>query len=218
MSSKRPPSTPMRPLSDVPVPPPPYSEILEASPPPNPIISRVSTLIDSHILPHLNDSLTTALVLVPSNVTPLICASESSSTKDTLSFAFPGEKIVGFDSEDTPTVIRLVGADNRLDFWQRAAVIRALENELRGRFSAQGYKLVNNPPKAKSQAVNRIAGSKDADWKYVEQESLSSGEIRINVEISEVCLRIESEVGLYQTRNGKAIVVRMEFGMDEEND
>ncbi|KAL8736861.1 MAG: hypothetical protein Q9181_002252 [Wetmoreana brouardii] len=215
-SSKSPPSTPIRRPLDAP--PPPYSESVNTAPSPNPLISRASTLIDSHVLPHLSDSPTTVLVLVPSNVTPLICSSGSLSAKDAASSAFPGEKVVDFNSEENPTVIRLVGAENRLEFWQRAAALRELENQLRGRLSAQGYSLVAYPPKAKSQALNRIAGSKDADWKCVEQEALKDGEARLCVEMSEVCLRIESEMGLYQTRSGKAIVVRVEFGVDEEDD
>ena len=41
--------------------------------------------------------------------------------------------------------------------------------------------------------------------------TLKEHEVAIGVAVQEVCLRIVSEMGLYETRSGKTIVVRAEF-------
>ena len=76
-----------------------------------------------------------------------------------------------------------------------------------------GYSVGQGSPKAKAQTLHRIAGSNDVDWKGVERKGLGEGQARVRVQVQEVCLRLENEMSLYETRTGKAIVVKVEIGM-----
>lgn len=77
---------------------------------------------------------------------------------------------------------------------------------------------MSGPTKAKAKMPARIAGSKDVDWSSVERTPLSDGDARASVEVTEVCLRIENEMGLYETRTGRALVVKVEVGVREDDD
>lgn len=166
-------------------------------------------MVDSHILPHLHNHPIT-LVLVPSSVATL--TPEFTSSNSATSPPFPGESIVGLQSSVNPTVIRLSGVENGLEFWRRAPVIGELDNQLGEKLGDLGYRLDCGSSKLKAQS-SRIAGSQNADWKGVKQKALIEGEARVTVEAREVCLRIVNEMGLYETRTGKAVVVRLEVGM-----
>ncbi|KAI9794157.1 MAG: hypothetical protein M1835_006747 [Candelina submexicana] len=49
-----------------------------------------------------------------------------------------------------------------------------------------------------------------AGWRAPEEASqLKSGEIRVKVTLEDICLRVVSAMGLYDTRTGKAIIVRV---------
>ena len=215
-TSKSPPPLALPSTSDAP--PPSYSESLSAPRPPDPLVPRVSTLIESHILPHLHNDPSTTLVLIPSNVLTLIPPCESSSSKSAPPPSFPAEVLVGFPSTETPTIIRLSEAENALEFWRRTAVIGELEDQLRTRLGAEGYSIVDGSPKAKVLTSSRVPGSRDVDWKGVERKQLGEGEARVSAEVNEVCLRIENEMGLYETRTGRAIVVRVEVGTGDDVD
>jgi len=192
-------------------PPPSYSESLSA---PRGHASRVPKLVESHILPRLHGDPITTLVLIPSDVSTLI----PETTTSTSPAAFSHESIVGFHSTENPTIVRLSGAENALDFWRRGAVIGELESQLRVRLSDVGYTVIRGSPKAKALASSRIAGSQNVDWKGVERKSLTEGEARVTAEIKEVCLRIENEMGLYETRKGRAVIVTVELGMTGDMD
>ncbi|KAL8767853.1 MAG: hypothetical protein Q9209_005745 [Squamulea sp. 1 TL-2023] len=186
--------------------PPSYSESLNNSQPPNPITHRVRILISTHISPHIEGDSITTLVVVPSNVSPLFAPSAPTSLKDTASFAYPGEMLVGFTSHDNPTLIRLSGTENGLEFWRRPSVLHELQVQLRQELVALGYEIVLEAPSASG-----------VEWKSADKVMLRRGEARANVEMKEVCLRIENTMGLYETRTGKAIVVRVELGRCEED-
>ncbi len=192
-------------------PPPSYGESLSA---PRDHVSRVPKFVDSYILPHLNGDPITTLVLIPSNVSTLI----PETTTFTSPAAFSHESIVGFLSTENPIIIRLQGAENALDFWRRGAVIGELESQLRVRLSDVGYRVINGSPTAKAEASIRIAGSRNVDWKGVERKGVMEGEARATAEIKDVCLRIENEMGLYETRTGKAVIARVELGMSDDMD
>ncbi|KAI4196052.1 MAG: hypothetical protein LQ346_003307 [Caloplaca aetnensis] len=200
-------------------PPPSYSESVNAPPWADPVISRVDTLIDSHISPYLYENPSINLVIVPSNVANLIpAATEPSSHKKALSNGFPNETLVGFPSEIISIIVRLSGSEHRLEFWQRTSVLRELNLQLRRKLSFEGHRVVSSPLKAKANNPARIAGSKEVDWRSIERTPLSDGEARASTEVTEVCLRIENELGLYETRSGKALVVKVEFGVREDDD
>ncbi|KAL8818138.1 MAG: hypothetical protein Q9223_003159 [Gallowayella weberi] len=181
-------------------PPPSYSESVNSSPTPNPFSARVSTLIESYILPHLSEFSKTVIVLVPSNVATLFYSPKGSSTKAAPSFAFPGETFIGSLTEDNPTVIRLSGADNRLGTFQSPTFLWELGDQLRARFREEGHQMVLGPPQANARNTGLIAGSKNTDWRTVHQDAM------------------ENEMGLYETRSGRSVIVRVEFGLDEEDE
>ena len=53
----------------------------------------------------------------------------------------------------------------------------------------------------------------NADWRTIQKEEiLANGEVRVRVETTDICLRIENEMGLYETRTGKAVVVKVDVG------
>ncbi|KAL8748952.1 MAG: hypothetical protein Q9184_007008 [Pyrenodesmia sp. 2 TL-2023] len=200
-------------------PPPSYSEGPNAPQSTDPIISHVCTLIDSYISPYLSGNPSTTLVIVPSNVTALIPASiESSSSKKAPSIGFTNETLVGFPSEDISFIIRLSGLEHRLEFWQRASVLRELNNQLHRKLSLEGHRVVSGPLKTKAEIPARIAGSRDVNWRSLERAALMEGEARASVEMTEVCLRIENDLGLYETRTGRALVVQVEVRFREADD
>lgn len=54
--------------------------------------------------------------------------------------------------------------------------------------------------------------STSTEWKMPEVKALANGEVGTGVEIKDICLRVENEMGLYETRTGKAVVVRVDAG------
>lgn len=95
-------------------------------------------------------------------------------------------------------------------------MIAELENHLCQRLSLVGYSVVQRSPKAKSSS-SVIAGSRDVDWRSIAQKTLKEGEARVAAEVDEICLRIESHMGLYETRNGRSIVIKLEIGTSNED-
>lgn len=196
-------------------PPPSYTESLSAPRPSNALTGAV----DTYLLPHVhsaivNQTASTILVVVPSNVSALSRTAESPSEKEFTPSAFPGETLVGFSV--APTVIRLSGAENSLEFWRRPAVLKELETRLRRTLEGEGYSIVHRTPKPQSNAT--IAGSRNVDWKSQDLKVLGDSEAKVAAEVEEVCLRIENEMGLYETRSGKAVIIRVELGIREHQD
>ena len=44
------------------------------------------------------------------------------------------------------------------------------------------------------------------------ERPLSEGEVRIKVGVQDVCLRTATDMGLYETKTGKAIVIKIDVG------
>ncbi|KAL8994984.1 MAG: hypothetical protein Q9169_005183, partial [Polycauliona sp. 2 TL-2023] len=164
-------------------PPPSYSESLTTPQPANPTASRVSNLISTHILPHLNDAPVTTLILVPFDVTPLFASPSTEKSKTTTSAAFPGERLVGFHSDDHPLLIRLSDSEGGLRFWRSAATLRELTAQLSREVSDLGYRIVS---------IGKP--SSETGWQSSNQAALARGEARLHAEVKEVCLRIENEL------------------------
>lgn len=209
MSSK--PSPTLSPPPDAP--PPSYTESLTApSSAANPISHPISTLITTYILPHLNtnNTSTTTLVLIPFDVKPLFCPATSTSTSTSkdptlAASAYPGEKLVGFNTEEHPLLIRLSPSEGSLQFWRTASVLRDLTAQLCREVELLGYRI-----------VSRGKSSVGLEWQSVRHAELKGGEARVHVEVKEVCLRVENEMGLYETRSGIAVVVSVELGCDDD--
>ena len=186
----------------------------------------VTSLLTTHVAPHLyNTSLSglssTTLLLVPSNVSTLQ-PSSSVDSKGTATdgLKFQGESIEGFFSTENLTIVRLRGRENSVEFWRQPAVIRELEQQLREHLRRQGHRVLGvddvASPTNSHAAVSTRAGffkkKSNAEWKMPHKEALADGEVRTEVDIKDICLRIENEMGLYETRTGKAIAVKVDSG------
>ena len=210
-----------------------YSESVAAIPEhnrpyPNKIASArtalISSLVTTHIAPHLHLNAlsglsSSTLIIIPSNVSSLHPSRPSSAKGQSNEDAtFPGEEILGFRSIDNLSAIRLQGDENSLGFWSQPAVTTELVQQIRSYLHHQGYRMPGSEVEAhanasspqKSQRLQSTATT--AQWRSAEKAALEVGEANAKVKIQEVCLRIENEMGLYETRNGKALVLRVEIG------
>ena len=164
----------------------------------------------------------TTLILVPSNVSALhpapISPADSESYRNPFDDVgdgetFPGEKIIGFPSPENLSLIRLHGSENTIEFWRQAAVIRDLETQLKNELRAGGHRLVEDrEDHSKDGGSRRHASVRSVEWRFAEEAAVEDGEIRVTIEVTEICLRVENVMGLYETRGGQALVVRVEVG------
>lgn len=185
----------------------------------------ISSLLTQNISPHLHTTTlsglsSSTLLVIPSNVLSLQPPSDNGS-KDVSGQenALPGETIVGFPSAENLSLIRLRGQENSLEFWRQPAVIHELEEQLCTQLQREGHHVIGD------EMENQRAGSTgakstgffrkkapSAEWKTPAVEPLGNGEIRTRVALMDVSLRIENEMGLYETRTGKAVVVKVDVG------
>ena len=113
-------------------------------------------------------------------------------------------------------------------------MVRELESELKARLTASGHRIEEEQqpspavpppisPKApkrsffsrreseKTLPVSNPVGSASG-WGMPNPASLGAGQVRVKVGLQDVCLRVVSEMGLYETRTGMAVVVGVEIG------
>ena len=166
----------------------------------------VTSLLETHVMKHLDGIAmiglsSTTLVLVPANVSILQPAPNTSTKPST---TFPGEKIVSFASSENPSILRMQRPELSFEFCRQPAVIQEIHQQLCAHLERDGHRMVKTK-RGEGQAVT-------TDWKAAEGCSLVDGEASITVAIEEVCLRIETDMGLYETRSGKALVIKTEIG------
>ena len=187
--------------------------------------SLILSLITTHILPHLHTTAlsglsSSTLLIIPSNISTLQPPS-SNGAKDPSGQeeTFRGETVVGFPSAENLSLVRLHGQENSLEFWRQPAVIRELEQQLRAQLRREGHRVVGDETEnPKSGSNGKQSGSffkkktPSAEWQTPIVEPLGDGEVRTVVELMDATLRIENEMGLYETRTGKAVVVKVDVG------
>ncbi|KAI4164871.1 MAG: hypothetical protein LQ342_001504 [Letrouitia transgressa] len=183
------------------------------------------TLLNENIIPHLQQSILyglskSTLLFVPSDMAILQPTSTGGANSELLP-GFPGETIVDFPSSENPSLARLRGAENSFAFWRQQTALTELEQQLRDWFRGGGYTVLSEEiPDVKAASINQVKNMKKSEidsypgssWSYEEERPLRNGEVRTNVKIREVCLRIENEMGLYETRAGKVVMVRVQLG------
>lgn len=190
--------------------------------------NRIASLLTTHIHPHLPRSpldgiSSRTLVLIPSNVSALhpipVVAAEPGSYFNPFdvpadSTGFINESVIGFPSTENLALIRLHGHENALEFWSQDKVIRDLETQLKAELSGEGHQVVEGPHQERMHRLNGKSGatSDDAEWRAAREQVLGDGEVRVGIRIKEVSLRMQNVMGLYETRGGKALVIRVEFG------
>ena len=150
------------------------------------------------------------------------------------------EEVVGFRSEDYIKLVRLHGEEYTLEFWRQPTVIKELDSSLKAKLQASGHRMAEdtaarrpqpapaNPlpepvlPKRgffrrkPSETLNPVPAKPnplpEGTWRYVPDENISPGHVRTKVKLEDVCLRVVTEMGLYDTKTGKAVVVNIEIG------
>ncbi|MCJ1303040.1 hypothetical protein MMC08_005846 [Hypocenomyce scalaris] len=188
---------------------------------------RIHSIITAYLLPLLTSQALSGLykttfILVPSNISSL----PSTASEET---------VVGFPSDDHLQLVRLHGSEHSLEFWRQPAVIRELEVELKARLTASGHRVEEEQrlsptaaapptsPKASKRSFFSRRGSektaavsgpvaRTSTWSTPTPALLGSGQVRVKVGLQDVCLRVVSEMGLYETRTGMAVVVGVEIG------
>ena len=93
-------------------------------------------------------------------------------------------------------------------------MIEDLETQLKAEMRGVGHQVVDSHLHERMHRSNRPnrAMSDSVEWRAATERPLQDGEVRVTIRIKEVSLRVENVMGLYETRGGKAIVVRVEFG------
>lgn len=189
----------------------------------------ISALLTNHVHPYLYSSAInglnkTTLALIPSNISSLhpapFCSTDPSIYRNPFDQlrdgeTFPGEKLINFPFAEHVSLIRLRGSENTLEFWRQPTVIRDLENQLKTDLIAGGYRSVDEGDElsgSKARVVSMDNKGTNAEWRFVEKAAVKEGEFRVNVSIGDVALRIENEMGLFETRGGEAIVMKVEMG------
>ena len=209
---------------------PPYSENLSYTSPtslPQNLasvrIARICSLLETHIKPHLLDTTLaglscSTLVLIPSDV-PSLTPSLNCDSKDGLGqqASFPGEKIAGFTDVGSVTLIRLHGQENSFEFWRQLPVIKELERTLQTQLEREhdmsGVEGPVQPAVPESKGWFRKKSSSFPQQKTEKVKASENSKVKSNVELQNVSLRTENAMGLYETKTGKAIVVKVNFNV-----
>lgn len=194
--------------------------------------SNIRDLLSTQILPHLYDSaraglLKTTLVFIPSNASSLQPKPLSPYTLITnggpsgaAANNFPGETIIGFPSAENPHLIRLHGVENTVGFWRQEAVIQELNNQLKDKLERSGHRVVvdemargiSADSAAERETLVRRESLRNVQWMSIKKKKVGPGEVDIGAECREISLRVENEIGLFETKSGFAVIVRVEVG------
>ncbi|OKL61417.1 hypothetical protein UA08_03681 [Talaromyces atroroseus] len=200
-------------------------------------LSRVRDVLSTYIDPLLASQSAsgiykTVFLLVPCNVTSLPPLESSSYSQP---------EIVGFASTEVVKLVRLKGEEHTVEFWRQPFVLDELAASLRMRLAMSGHRVAGestNPPpvvvepahsgsrkwfrssktkKAKSSLWAATAPSeatiidRKLGWRSDTSNSVSTGEVRVHVEWTEICLRVENAVGLYETQKGAGVRILCVF-------
>ena len=209
---------------------PPYSENLSYTSPtslPQNLASvrlaRIYSLLETHIKPHLLDTTLaglscSTLILIPADV-PTLTPSLVSDSKDGLGqqASFPGEKVAGFTDAGNVTLIRLYGPENSFEFWRQLPVIKELERALQAQLDRENdigvveESVLLAVPESKGWFKKKASGVPQQRTESV--KASRSSKVKADVELRNVSLRTENAMGLYETKTGKAIVIKVDFGV-----
>ncbi|KAI9739091.1 MAG: Lactoylglutathione lyase [Cirrosporium novae-zelandiae] len=175
--------------------------------------TRITALINNTIIPSFQALTMSGL----SRRTFLLIPSDAAYTISSHS-EIPS---LSLEDADHVEIIRLSGPENSLGFWQQRAVVQDLQTMLRAQLGVSGERVTNR--KVASQSSPAIKQNKGSWWgrkskrpSYTEQntadevedvEEVQLGEIKVDVALEEMVLRVENEMGLYETQPGKAVAI-----------
>ena len=186
-------------------------------------IARIDSLLETHIKPHLLDTTlaglsSSTLVLIPSDV-PSFAPSLVNDSTDGLGqqASFPDEIIVGFPDVRNLTLIHLQGQENSFAFWRQLPVIKELERALQAQLKRENdINVVEEavpPAVPESKRWFKKKTSSVPHQKIGKVKASGGSKVKSHVELQDVSLRTENAMGLYETKTGKAIVVKVDFNV-----
>jgi len=180
-------------------------------------------------------------ILVPSNSTTLQAQDNSDDiierSADTTGSS-RNEEIVGFREGEYVKLIRLHGDEYNAEFWRQSSVVSELNHALQTKLRNAGHQIapttapqsapeIRNTQTSPSPTTTKksyfswrkkeketAVVSQDtpaSGWKFENEAALANGEVRIKTGLQDVSLRVQSEMGLYETKTGKAVVVSFEM-------
>ena len=174
----------------------------------------ISDLVQSVIAPQfyanaLSGLSSSTLLIVPTNVPSLQPDQPTRDPEKSMpNTAFPGETIVGFPSTENVKLMRLQGQENSLGFWSQFAVILELKHQVQLQLHGEGYQIAED----EVISVNSPSRASTVEWRTIEKRHLQTGQASVEAAVREICLRCENPMGLYETRTGQALVVKIDVG------
>lgn len=158
---------------------------------------QIESLLYDHVYPELWPSLSAGklshtLILVPQDVAAL-------HPPTTLTKAIPGEEIVGIPQNRTPLMIRLTNKEYQLESLRRPELMHQLVLHLCQFLNSRGcLKIVIHS----NQIWTRATGARKASV-----AEKSDANARVVTRIETACLRTKTDMGLYETRSGKCLII-----------
>ena len=151
-----------------------------------------------------------------------------------------GDSLLKFPHDEYTCVLRLEGDENSSRFWQQPSVTRDLERELKKKLgidmeeppakqtevqsSSASTETFRNTSKirsfwgkySQSRAAEPVVIPKftqaESGWRADDPFSSDTSRTRLRVNCEDVYVRVQTDIGLYQTRNCPALVVRFHIG------
>ncbi|MCJ1294588.1 hypothetical protein MMC34_006146 [Xylographa carneopallida] len=180
-------------------------------------------------------------ILVPSNTATLQAQDTSSDIIERCEGnerSSRNEELIGFRDGEYVKLVRLHGDDYNAEFWGQPAVISELNNALETKLRSAGHQIADiaatssvsetaqtqTPPSSTTAKKNYFGWRKKeketvaisqnepaSGWRFEKEKALAHGEVRIKTGLQDVSVRVQSEMGLYETKTGKAVVVSFEM-------
>ena len=157
----------------------------------------LESLLYDYVFPELWPSLSAGnmsntLILVPQSVAALHPAT-------TLTKGFPGEEIVGIPQNRRPLMIRLKSKEYHLEILRRPKLMHQVILHLCQFLNSRGcLKIVTHSNLVWTQATGP---------RKVSAAEKSEANARVLARIETTCLRTVTDMGLYETRSGKCLIL-----------
>ena len=115
------------------------------------------------------------------------------------------------------TLVRLQGQENSFEFWRQLQVIKELERALQAQLvrendiSVVEESVLPAVPVSKGWFKKKTSSVPQQTPEKV--KASGSSKVKSDVELQDVSLRTENAMGLYETKTGKAIVIKVDFNV-----
>jgi hypothetical protein len=192
--------------------------------------THIRSTVHTHILPLITQQAAlglsqTTLALLPSDI-PLPAPQEKNEFSfDTATPDAQKVEVIGFSSDDAPTIVRLEGQLNRTEFWRPQVVIDELERRLSEELNANAGLVNPSQSEQESQArqskpkrslLDRMSGrgpevpSPGGHPEVGLRQDEAFGRILVKVRLEDISLRTVNDFGLYDTMSKQCVIVRVD--------